>query len=100
MNRSRRRVGVLAIALSAWAALVIGRLIQIQITRHDHYLLRAAKQQERTVTLSPVRGSILDSRGRILAESVAADSIYADPQAITRSEKAWQPGSPQSAARD
>ena len=36
-------------------------------------------------TLNPVRGSILDARGRVLAESIAAESIYADPQAIARS---------------
>src|SRR5205085_11615438 len=41
------------------------------------------RQQERTLALNPVRGSILDSRGRVLAESVAAESIYADPQAIS-----------------
>lgn len=59
------------------------RLVRIQILRHDHYLTRAAKQQERILALTPVRGSILDSRGRILAESVAAESLYADPQAVT-----------------
>src|SRR6185436_1823111 len=58
-------------------------LVQIQIVRHDHYIARAKSQQERTIVMNPVRGSILDARGRVLAESVAAESIYADPQAIT-----------------
>ncbi|HEY5611575.1 MAG TPA: penicillin-binding protein 2, partial [Thermoanaerobaculia bacterium] len=80
--RSRRRLLVLSAFLAAWAIFVFARLFQIQILRHDHYVMRAAKQQERTVTLTPVRGSVRDVRGRVLAESVVSVSIYADPQAI------------------
>ncbi|HVR39569.1 MAG TPA: penicillin-binding protein [Thermoanaerobaculia bacterium] len=69
--------------LAAWAIVVVARLVQIQIVRHDHYVAKAKAQHERTLVLNPVRGSIIDARGRILAESVAAESIYADPQVIT-----------------
>lgn len=82
MTLSRRRVLYLFAFLTAWALVVVARLAQVQITRHEHYTNRALRQQERTLTLNPVRGSILDARGRVLAESVAAESIYADPQAI------------------
>jgi cell division protein FtsI (penicillin-binding protein 3) len=63
--------------------IVVARLVQIQLVRHDDYVQKAQRQQERTLPLAPVRGSIVDARGRVLAESVAAVSIYADPQAIT-----------------
>jgi cell division protein FtsI (penicillin-binding protein 3) len=79
----RRRLIVIFSFLAAWAIVVIFRLAQIQLVRHDDYVVRAQRQQERTLTLNPVRGSILDARGRVLAESVAAESIYADPQAVT-----------------
>src|SRR5436305_13300325 len=82
MSSSQKRLLQLFAFLSAWAIVVVARLIQIQIVRHDDYTLRATRQQERTLSLSPVRGSIRDSRGRILAESVPAESVYADPQAI------------------
>src|SRR5204863_771020 len=68
--------------LSAWGFVVAARLVQVQLVRHDDYVARAQRQQERTLALNPVRGSILDARGRVLAESVAAESIYADPQAV------------------
>jgi cell division protein FtsI (penicillin-binding protein 3) len=68
---------------AAWGVIVVARLIQVQLVRHDHYVQKAQRQQERTLPLAPVRGSIVDARNRVLAESVAAVSIYADPQAIT-----------------
>jgi cell division protein FtsI (penicillin-binding protein 3) len=78
----RRLLQVFAL-LAAWGLVVVARLVQVQLVRHDHYVARAQRQQERTLALNPVRGSILDTRGRVLAESIAAESIYADPQAIT-----------------
>jgi cell division protein FtsI (penicillin-binding protein 3) len=83
VSLSRRRLLVIFSFLAAWAIVVIFRLAQIQLVRHEDYVVRAQRQQERTLTLNPVRGSILDARGRVLAESVAAESIYADPQAVT-----------------
>ncbi|HYR26880.1 MAG TPA: penicillin-binding protein [Thermoanaerobaculia bacterium] len=83
MNVSQRRLLQLFAFLAAWALVVVARLVHVQLVKHDHYVARAQRQQERTITLSPVRGSVLDARGRVLAESVPAESIYADPQAIT-----------------
>ncbi|HUP47863.1 MAG TPA: penicillin-binding transpeptidase domain-containing protein [Thermoanaerobaculia bacterium] len=82
MTIQRRRVVVIFAFLFAWAAVVVARLAQVQLVRNEHYTNRALRQQERTLALNPVRGSILDRRGRVLAESVAAESIYAEPQAI------------------
>jgi cell division protein FtsI (penicillin-binding protein 3) len=83
MAISQRRLLQLFAFLAAWAVVVIFRLVQVQLVRHDHYVARAQRQQELTLALNPVRGSILDAKGRVLAESIAAESIYADPQAVT-----------------
>jgi len=82
MSTSQRRILQLFAILAAWAFIIVARLAQVQIVQHDAYVARAQRQQERTLSLEPVRGSILDARGRVLAESVAAVSVYADPQAI------------------
>jgi cell division protein FtsI (penicillin-binding protein 3) len=82
MTLSRRRTIQIAALLAAWGIVVVGRLVEIQIVRHADYVERARRQQERTIALSATRGSIFDVRGRVLAESVSADSIYADPQGI------------------
>jgi cell division protein FtsI (penicillin-binding protein 3) len=83
MPLQRKRLLQIFAVLAAWALVVVFRLAQVQLVRHDHYVARAQRQQESTLALNPVRGSILDSKGRVLAESIAAESIYADPQAIT-----------------
>jgi len=82
MSVSQRRLLQIFAVLAAWGVVVAGRLVQVQLVRHDDYVTRAQRQQERTLELSPLRGSILDVRGRVLAESVAAESVYADPQVI------------------
>jgi cell division protein FtsI (penicillin-binding protein 3) len=82
MNLNHRRLLQLFAFLAAWAVVAIARLVQVQIVRHDYYVNKAQRQQERTLALSAVRGAILDRRGRVLAESVSAESIYADPQSI------------------
>lgn len=82
MTLTRKRLLMVGAFMVAWAIVVVGRLAQVQILRHDEYVARAARQQERTIELAPVRGSILDARGRILAESVPAASVYADPSAV------------------
>lgn len=82
MQTSQKRLLQIFAFLAAWAVIVLCRLVQVQLVRHDHYLNRALRQQERTLSLNPVRGSIVDARGRVLAESIAAESIYADPQSV------------------
>ena len=82
MTLSHKRLILLFAGLTAWGLIVVARLVQIQLVRHKDYVQRAARQQERTIDLSPVRGSILDARGRVLAESISAESVAADPQAI------------------
>src|SRR5258706_2653559 len=82
MNVNHRRLLQLFAFLAAWAVVVVARLVQVQLVRHNYYVNKAQRQQERTLALSPVRGAIRDRRGRVLAESVSAESIYADPQSI------------------
>jgi cell division protein FtsI (penicillin-binding protein 3) len=82
MALSHKRLLQIFAILAAWGVVVVIRLVQVQLVRHDHYVARATRQQESTLDLNPVRGSILDARGRVLAESIAAESIYADPQAV------------------
>jgi cell division protein FtsI/penicillin-binding protein 2 len=78
MNPLRgRRLRIFAIVLLAWAAVVIGRLIQLQLVQGQRYRARAQRQQERRVEVSGRRGSIVDREGRDLAVSVEVSSVYA-----------------------
>jgi cell division protein FtsI (penicillin-binding protein 3) len=66
-----------------WACAIAGRLFVLQIVRHQEYMDRAQKQQQRTFEVAPRRGVLYDRNLHELAMTVQADSIYADPSQIT-----------------
>lgn len=78
--KSRRRIAFVLGAL--WIAAVAGRLYYLQVERHDHYVSKAERQQQRVIKLDPPRGTIYDARGRELAVSVQVDSAYAVPSEV------------------
>ena len=83
----RRRVLVGAAAIVLWIAGIEARLIYLQIIQHDELVARAENQQLRTVSAPAKRGEILDRRGRVLAYSVDAASIYAVPTEVDEPEE-------------
>jgi cell division protein FtsI (penicillin-binding protein 3) len=79
----KRRVGIAAVFFAFWAAGIETRLVYLQIVHHADLLARAEAQQQRTIPALANRGDILDRKGRVLATSVDADSIYAVPTEIS-----------------
>jgi len=75
----RRRLAVVACALAFWVAGIEGKLVYLQVFKRADLVARAERQQERTQPSPAIRGEILDRRGRVLATSVDADTIYAVP---------------------
>ena len=91
MNGVRRgRTRLFALFLALWAAVVIGRLAQVQIAQGSRYRARAQRQQERRIEIKGSRGSILDREGRELAVSVEAASVYAIPDDVQNPRAAAQ----------
>jgi cell division protein FtsI (penicillin-binding protein 3) len=78
--RSRTRIA--AVVLGCWAAASESRLVFLQIIDHGELVERADRQQKQTIKPPAKRGEILDRRGRVLAASADADTIYAIPSAI------------------
>ncbi len=77
-----RRLLVAAAVLAAWSVGIEARLIYLQVINHEDLVTRAARQHMRTITAPAKRGEIVDRRGRLLAYSVDADTIYAVPHEI------------------
>src|ERR1700726_4185707 len=69
-------------ALLAWAGIIFGRLIWLQVIRHDELLRLAEHQPQRIEEVQPLRGSILARTGEPLAKTLPADSVAVDPQKI------------------
>jgi cell division protein FtsI (penicillin-binding protein 3) len=78
----RKRISVAAVIFGVWATAVEARLVVLQVLEHDELVDRAARQQVQTRTLAAKRGDIVDRKGRVLATSVDADTVYAVPSAI------------------
>jgi cell division protein FtsI/penicillin-binding protein 2 len=76
------RLVVAASGLLLWTAAIEARLVYLQVVRHADLSARAERQQMRTIPSPAKRGEILDRRGRVLAYSVDAESIYAVPSEI------------------
>ena len=57
---------------------VVARLVDIQVRRHDQYQHTAKLQLRRTVTVPAVRGGLFDRNGAVLAMSVPTKLVIAD----------------------
>ncbi len=78
----RPRLVVAAAVLAVWAVVIEGRLVMLQVVNHDGLVARAERQQMSRLPAPAKRGDIYDRRGRLLAYSVDADTIYAVPTDI------------------
>src|SRR5208283_1809787 len=78
----RSRFWLVCLFFLLWACAISTRLFWLQIVRHQEFVERAQKQQQRTFDVAPRRGILYDRNMRELAMTVLADSIYADPSQI------------------
>jgi cell division protein FtsI/penicillin-binding protein 2 len=76
---SKTRIIFLGAFAFLWLALLLTRLVDLQILRHADLAARAQRQQQRTLEITPQRGVIYDRNGRELAVSVGVDSLFAVP---------------------
>jgi cell division protein FtsI (penicillin-binding protein 3) len=83
---AHRRILFVAIGLVFWMLVIGGRLVQLQIHRHDELALRARNQQLSSIETAPTRGQVLDRQGRELARSLDTESFYSDPSEVKNVE--------------
>src|SRR6202047_3694665 len=79
---ANKRLYILASFLLFWFLVICGRLVWLQVVNYGDYTQRAAKQQQRSIEVSPVRGNIYDRRGNELAMTVSVDSVFAVPSEV------------------
>ncbi len=65
--------GIVGVAMRAWA---------MQVDDGDHYRALAERQQQMLVDIPAPRGDVVDARGRPLAVSADADSVWANPREV------------------
>jgi cell division protein FtsI/penicillin-binding protein 2 len=82
-GNSNRRLYCLAAFLAVWFLAICIRLFCLQVVAYGDYSQRAARQQQRSLEVSAVRGNIYDRNGNALAMTVKMDSVFAVPSEIT-----------------
>ena len=83
----RSRLLVSAVLFAGWTAVIEARLVYLQIFKRADMAALADKQRLNTLEVPARRGDILDRNGRVLAYSVDADSIFADPSEVEHPEQ-------------
>ena len=62
---------------------VIGHLVILQFVQGKELSEKAYKQQVKNQIISPTRGTIYDSKGEILAQSISVDTVSLNPGKVT-----------------
>ena len=78
-TQATRRANRLALVGLVWAAVIGGRLIQLQVVKYEEYRKLSDSQVIRQVELRAPRGGFYDRNGRPLAMDVPVDSITVNP---------------------
>ncbi len=84
----RSRFFFICLFFLLWACVISGRLFWLQIVRHQDFVERAARQQQRTFEVAPRRGILYDRNLREMAMTILVPSIYADPSQIADKQAA------------
>lgn len=77
------RAKVVLVLFALIAAVFFVRLVYLQVIVADHYSAMAEESRTVSFTTNPRRGTIYDRNGIVLATSVEATTIYANPVEVT-----------------
>jgi cell division protein FtsI (penicillin-binding protein 3) len=82
------RFWLICLFFLVWAILIVLRLFWLQVVRHQEYVERAQRQQQRTFEVAPRRGVLYDRNLHELAMTVQVDSVFAVPTEIVDKQAA------------
>jgi penicillin-binding protein 2 len=74
-HRLRARADIARLILLGAFLVLSGAFFRTQVIQHDKFQLKAETNRLRPIALTPPRGSILDRKGRIIAENVPGYSV-------------------------
>ena len=79
----KSRVIFSAIIMLSITLVLIVRLFNLQITKHDYYVKEALGNQMQNLPITPIRGDILDRNGKILATNEFSYILTITPEKVT-----------------
>jgi cell division protein FtsI (penicillin-binding protein 3) len=81
----RMRIGTVVLLLVF--VVLAGRMVQLQLTDGRAYAAAGLKDRLQTTVISAPRGSIIDQYGNVLAQSIDARYVYADPTHVVNPQQ-------------
>ncbi len=81
------RIALVIGGIFLWSAVILGRLVQVQVLRHEEYLQQAMSQQHTTDEVPAPRGIIYDSHMEPLARNTTLKTVMAVPGLIEDKKK-------------
>ena len=79
----KSRVIFSAIIMLSITLILIVRLFNLQVTKHDYYLEEALGNQMQNLPITPIRGDILDRNGKILATNEFSYILTITPEKVS-----------------
>jgi cell division protein FtsI (penicillin-binding protein 3) len=86
------RVGLIYLAITAFALLIIGKIVYIQLIDDDHWKASAENTRIKNMRIEPHRGDIYASDMRLLASSVPYYEIRMDLKTPALTDKVFYAG--------
>jgi len=77
------RIIISAIIMLLFTLVIILRLFNLQVVKHEYYLEEALGNQMQNLPITPIRGDILDRNGKILATNEFSYILTITPEKIT-----------------
>ena len=71
-----------AIIVAVLTVLLLGRLVHLQVFKHEHFTTLSENNRVKIVPIAPTRGLIFDRRGEILAQNLPAFSLEVVPEVV------------------
>lgn len=79
---TRGRLWPLFVLFGVFVGLIFCKLVYLQVFKHTEYADAAREQRTRDIVIHAKRGTIFDRSGNVLAKSVEAVTVYANPKEI------------------
>jgi penicillin-binding protein 2 len=76
------RLLVAAMLIGLFTAVILARLVQLQVAQYDYYSAQSQGNRIRIEPVPPTRGLILDRNGRVLAENQASFDLELTPEQV------------------
>lgn len=86
-SKTHRRAGVVCIVLALVLSIYSGRLIYLQVGKHEQYAREAAETTAEKKIVRAERGKIVDARGEVLADNVPIYTVVVDGTLINDRER-------------